>query len=125
MPLTDSEITNLNSAAMRNPIRVLAVALLTLICGFLFFVVYSPTTPSKSAFADDWTGLFVAVTKGFSGETYYLGSDDEWAYFRSGRLMPVYRKIGASRIRVPVVFPLAKDEAYLISRSNLVGYESH
>ena len=125
MPLPDSENTNLNSAVMRNPMRLLAVALLALICGFLFFVVYSPTPPSKSEFADDWTGLFVAVTKGFSGKTYYLGSDDQWAYFRSGKLMPVYRKVGASRMRVPEVFPLAKGETYPIGLSNFVGYESH
>ncbi len=103
---------------------MLPAAILTLIGGFLFLVFYSPTPPSKNEFADDLTGLFVAVTKGFTGKTYYLGSDDEWAYFRSGNLMPVYRKVGASRMRVPAVFPFAKDKAYRIGPRNFVGYEN-
>ena len=124
MPTHDSKSTNQAITRRQARLGIISVALTALFCGLLFFVFQSPSPPNKGEFSNDWTGLFVAVTKGFGGDTYFLGSDAEWAYFRSGRLGPVYRKVDVSRIRVPTVFEFDEGEPYRINLRNFVGYEN-
>src|SRR5437588_6608065 len=99
---------------MRRALKLLIPASLVLVCGVLLFACRTPTPPPASQFRDDWTGLFIAVTKSFGEHTYYLGSDDEWAYFRSGSISPAYRKVQAARMSLPRTFAFAQGTTYSI-----------
>ena len=83
--------------------------------------------PTPSDFRDDWTGLFLAVTKSFGIPTYYVGSDKRWAYFETkfeqSLFTPTYRKVAESRMRLPRIFPLWQGKAYRIRLTNFAGYE--
>lgn len=114
---------NATSLVQRHFTKYAVMALLGLILASVL-CTYTPTPPPKKGFVDDWTGLFVAVTKGFSGDTCYLGSDDEWAYFRSGRFFPVYRKVAARKMNLSPAFQFGEDKPFPIKLSDFVGYEA-
>jgi hypothetical protein len=105
---------------MRRALPICVFVCLVLFSGVLFFTCRTPAPPPTSQFSDDWVGLFVAVTKGFSGQTYYLGSDEQWSYFDSGS---IYRKVQTSRMHLPLTFPFLQGKRYPIQLTNFVGYE--
>jgi hypothetical protein len=94
----------------------------------LVAVVYGCSTakpPPTSAFQDDWTGLFLTVTKSFGvTHSYYLGSDDRWSYFKTtGELLftPTYRKVETSRMKLSRTFSFCQGKPYRIQLSDF-GY---
>jgi hypothetical protein len=111
---------------MRHPIRNITLAVLVLLCVVFFFACRTPTPPPTSQFTNDWTGLFLAVTKSFGKRTYYIGSDERWTYFQTKGeelFTPTYRKVEATRMSLPRTFPFAQGTPYLIQLTNFVGYE--
>jgi hypothetical protein len=80
------------------------------LCVALCLVCCTVTHARASSFREDWLGLFLAVTKSFGARTYYVGSDDQWAYFETqfedSLVTPMYRKVAASRMHLPRTFPL-------------------
>jgi hypothetical protein len=111
--------------AMRHPART--TALITL-CVLLLSACRTPAPPPASSFTADWSGLFLAVTKSFGTRTYYVGSDNQWAYFETqfedSLVTPTYRKVETSRMHLPQTFPLGQGKPYRIYLTNFVGYEN-
>ena len=112
--------------AMRHFVRNITLAVLVLLCSVFIFACRT-STPQTSQVRDDWTGLFLAVTKSFGTSTYYIGSNEQWAYLQTKReesvFTPTYRKVEASRMSLPRTFPFAEGTSYLIQLTNFVGYE--
>ena len=111
---------------MRHFIRNITLAVLVLLCPVFIFACRT-STPQTSQFRDDWKGLFLAVTKSFGSSTYYIGSDEQWAYFQTKReesmFTPTCRKVEASQMSLPQTFLFAQGTPYLIQVTNFVGYE--
>ncbi len=82
--------------------------------------------PPTSAFQDDWTGLFLTVTKSFGvTHSYYLGSDDRWSYFKTtgeSLFTPTYRKVETLRMKLSHTFPFGQGKLYQIQLSDF-GYD--
>jgi hypothetical protein len=113
---------------MRQAIRNISIAGSILICAILFFGCRTPTPPPTSQFRDDWTGLFLAVTKSFGTHTYYIGSDDRWSYFRTKHeeslFTPTYRKVETSQMKLRRTFPFCQGKPYRIQLSDF-GYSTN
>src|SRR3974390_1821227 len=91
-----------------------------LVAVVLAVIAYGCSTakqPPTSAFQDDWTGLFLTVTKSFGvTHSYYLGSDDRWSYFKTtgeSLFTPTYRKVETSRMNLSRTFPFGHVKPYL------------
>jgi hypothetical protein len=110
---------------MQHSVRT-ATVLLSLCLAFFSDAVASP--PPANKFNDDWTGLFLAVTKSFGARTYYVGSDDHWSYFETkfedSLFTPTYRRVEASRMHLPRTFPLWQGKPYRIELKNFAGYDN-
>jgi hypothetical protein len=113
---------------MRHTARNISIAGSILICAILFFGCRTPTPPPTSSFQNDWTGLFLTVTKSFGvTRTYYIGSDNEWSYFETkGELLftPTYRKVETSQMKLRRTFPFCQDKPYRIQLSDF-GYDQN
>lgn len=109
---------------MRHLIRNITLTVLVLLCAVFIFACRTPTPPPSSQIANDLSGLFLVVTKRFGARTYYIGSDEQWAYFQTkgeAAFAPTYRKVEASHMRLPRTFPFAQGTPYLIQSTNFVG----
>ena len=108
---------------MRHAAKNSFLAGLVVVCGILFFACRTTTLPPPSEFRDDWTGLFLSVTKSFGVvRTYYVGSDDRWSYFDCRGDSPRYRKTETSRMRLRRTFPFRQGTPYLLELVDF-GYE--
>jgi hypothetical protein len=83
--------------------------------------------PPAEQFKADWPGLFLAVSKPFGSRTFYLGSDDHWAYFETkdedSLFVPNYRKVEPSRVKLTQTFPLWSGKPYRVNVQSFAGYE--
>jgi hypothetical protein len=80
------------------------------------------TPPPAGQYGDDWTGLFLAVTKSFGARTYYTGSDDSWSYFQTdfekSILTPTCRKVRTSSMKLRRTFPIGQGARYVVELSD-------
>jgi hypothetical protein len=108
--------------------KKLVAIISVLVAVILVYGCYSTKPPPTSAFQDDWTGLFLTVTKSFGvTHSYYLGSDAEWSYFKTtgeSLLKPTYRKVEASRMKLSHTFPFGQGKPYRIQLSDF-GYTTN
>ena len=111
---------------MRHVPRKIILGFSILLCGVLFVACHTPTPPPTSQFREDWTGLYLAVTKNFGLRTYYIGSDDKWSYFQTkfeeSVFTPTYRKVETSRMGLRRKFPFLQGKPYQIKLTDF-GYE--
>ena len=109
---------------MRLPARTTVQLLLYAV---LFAGCSASPPPSVSHFRDDYVGLLFAVGQSFGIRTYYVGSDEQWAYFETpleeSLITPTYRKVQTSQMHLPQTFPLGQGKPYRIYMTNFVGYE--
>jgi hypothetical protein len=109
---------------MRYFIKKITIGLSILLCGVLFLACRTPTPPQTSQFSEDWTGLYLAVTKSFGVRTYYIGSDDKWSYFETkfeeSLVRPTYRKVETSQMKLSRTFPFCQGDPYRIKLSDFV-----
>ena len=112
--------------AMRHVIRNIVLGFSVLLCAIFLFACRTPTPPPTTQFRDDWTGLFLTVTKSFGLHTYYIGSDDKWSYFETSHeesiFTPTYRKVVTSRMSLHQTFPFLHGNPYRIQLTDF-GYE--
>ena len=84
--------------------------------------------PTAEQFKADWPDLFLAVSKPFGSRTYYLGSDDHWAYFETkgedSLYVPNYRKAESSRVKLTHTFRLWGGKPYRVDVQSFAGYEA-
>ena len=103
---------------MRYARRNIVIATSILICTGLVVACRTQKPPPSSQFSDDWTGLFLAVTKSFGTRTYYIGSDDRWSYFQTdferSMVTPTYRKVQTSTMRLRRTFPVGHGAPYRV-----------
>src|SRR5437867_3199515 len=66
--------------------------------------------------------LWMAALKGFEGPVYYIGSDEDFSYFRAGRIFYTRYKARTSKIRLPRTFPFGKGEPYLVTQDMVPCY---
>jgi len=103
---------------MRRVSKIIALGSSVLLCGLLLFACRTPAAPPTSQFSDDWTGLFLTVTKSFGVRTYYIGSDDKWSYFQTrfekSLVTPTYRKVETSRMSLRRTFAFREGAPYRI-----------
>ena len=98
---------------------LLIISLMLVVAGSVVLVsrMRSPT----SATEDPWA-VWITVLKGFGGPVYYVGSDGEFAYFRTGRVFWSYYKVRAGHAHLPRTFPIGADEPYLVRDQSWVSY---
>jgi hypothetical protein len=111
---------------MRYAMRKLVFIFLVLLAAAILYGCSTSKPPPTSAFQNDWTGLFLTVTKSFGvTRTYYLGSDNEWSYFETkGELLftTTYRKVETSQMKLRRAFPFCEDKPYRIELRDF-GYD--
>jgi hypothetical protein len=109
-------------SAVRHTCRNASIAASIFIFAILVLGCCTPTPPPSSQFSDDWTGLFLAVTKSLGARTYYIGSDDQWSYFQTefekSVFTPTYRKIQTSSVRLRRTFPVRQGVPYRVELSD-------
>jgi hypothetical protein len=71
--------------------------------------VRSPDSAEESTSA-----VWIALLKGFSGEVYYVGSKNGYAYFRVGNLFWSYYKVPECLTKLPRTFPLGNGQGYIV-----------
>ena len=102
--------------------------LVAMILAALAYRFSSTKPPPTSAFQDDLTGLYLAVTKSFGvTHSYYLGSDGRWSYFKTtgeSLFTPTYRKVEISRMKLSRTFPFGQCKPYQIQLSDF-GYDQN
>jgi hypothetical protein len=101
--------------------KLTLVLAMILLCGIIFIACHKSKPPSPSQFSNDWTGLFLSVTKSFGEQTYYLGSDDEWSYFKSWGDSPEYRKVKTSSLNLTNTFPYLQGKSYKLKLTDFKG----
>jgi hypothetical protein len=103
-------------------VNKLVIMFSILVAVVLAFGCSTTRPPPTSAFHDDWSGLFVSVSKSFPGaRSYYLGSDDKWSYFKTTgepHSKPTYRKVEASSMNLSHTFPFGQGKPYQIQSSD-------
>ncbi len=106
--------------------KKLAAIISVLVALILVYGCSSTKSSPTTAFQDDWTGLFLTVTKSFGvTHSYYLGSKDRWSYFKTtgeSLFTPTYRKVDTSRMKLSHTFPLGQGKPYPIQLSDF-GYD--
>lgn len=66
--------------------------------------------------------VWIAVLKGLSGDVYYVGTKEPFAYFRIGSVFPDYYKTPACNVTLPRVFDIGSGKPYLVTLENIHGY---
>ena len=102
--------------------KILALVVVVFLSAILFCGCVTSKPPPTSAFVNDWTGLFLSVTKSYGiVRTYYLGSDDKWSYFESIGDTPKYRKVETSSMNLQSIFPFPQGKPYRIQLADFQG----
>ena len=86
-------------------------------------MVWSWFQSPERAKADPWT-VWISVLKGFSGNVYYLGTREEYAYVQIGDMFPEYYKTPACNTSLPRSFDLGAGKPYRMVLDNIHGYWS-
>lgn len=64
---------------------------------------------------EDRYRLWMAVLKGFQGPVRYVGSIDDYSYFRTGDLFCARYKAPTARLYLPSTFALGEREPYIVN----------
>ena len=72
---------------------------------------------------DPWA-VWIAVLKRFSGDVYYVGSSEPYAYFRIGDWFWSYYKTPICNAALPRTFALGAEAPYKVEFGNVRGYVS-
>ena len=75
----------------------------------------------RGAEENSWS-LWIDVLKGFNGTVYYMGSDEDYSYFRNDGLIAGRYKAKTSRIRLPRTFPLGESKPYSVTQEMVLHY---
>ena len=60
--------------------------------------------------------------KPLGSPVYYVGSEGDYSYFRSGHVFRKHYKAQTAKIRLPNTFPLGKGKAYVVSEDMVPKY---
>jgi hypothetical protein len=72
--------------------------------------------------SEDHYQLWMAVLKPFDGPVYYVGSDGDFSYFRSGRMFYSRYKARTSELRLPRTFQFGQQSAYVVTLGMVPEY---
>jgi hypothetical protein len=72
--------------------------------------------------SEDHYQLWMAVLKPFDGPVYYVGSDGDFSYFRSGMVFYSRYKTRTSELRLPRTFPFGKEKPYAVNLEMVPEY---
>ena len=99
---------------MRAPVIIFSL------CFGLLVGCASPAARMQAAKDDAWQ-VWMTANKGFGGPIYYVGSDDQFAYFRLGSWHYHYYKTHTKNTKLPQHFSLGAGTPYLVDQSMIVG----
>ncbi len=103
--------------------RIWGLMVATTIVALSSCSLWSNLQSPERAKTDSWT-VWISVLKGFSGDVYYVGTKEPYAYFRIGSLFPTYYKTPACNTTLPRVFDIGSGKPYLVTLENMHGYNS-
>jgi len=66
--------------------------------------------------------LWMAALKGLDGPAYYVGSEGDFSYFRSGQFFHTHYKVRTAKIRLPQTFDLEKGTPYPVRQEMVWPY---
>jgi hypothetical protein len=58
--------------------------------------------------------VWIALLKGFEGDVRYVGSDEQYAYFRIGTIFRSYHKLPLCAVQLPETLSLDDGRAYVV-----------
>ncbi len=99
-----------------------AVLLTVCVAGFATAVTYSRSLSYVHSAHEDQYGLWMAALKGFKGPVYYVGTDENYSFFRAGRIFYTRYKSLTSKDHLPRTFPFGKGAPYLVTYEMVPEY---
>ncbi len=102
--------------------RVARYAFLVLAVTFAIAVPYCRSLTYIYHAHEDHYQLWMSVLKPFDGSVYYVGSDGDYSYFRSGRIFYTRYKVRTSELRLSRTFAFGKEEPYVVTLDMVPEY---
>jgi len=88
---------------------------------FVGSVLWNRTRTPEVAAVEDVTAVRMAILKGFRGDVVYVGSQQDYAYFRTDYIFCSNYKVPATLVRLPRSFPIDGGEPY-VATWEVMGY---
>lgn len=84
--------------------------------------LYEHSLAYVRAAPEDRYGLWMAALKGFQGTPRYVGSFEDYSYFRVGDIICSRYKAPTSRLHLPITFPLGQGTPYIVTFDMVPSY---
>jgi hypothetical protein len=97
---------------------LVAAILIVLTSGFF----YQQSLAYVRAAPEDRNGLWMAALKGFSGTVRYVGSIDDYSYFRAGDTFCSRYKAPTAKLQLPRTFSFGEGAPYEVAADMVPEY---
>ncbi len=97
-----------------NRSRRIAINLLILAAAVVASPAWTRDGSLESEASADSYRVWIALLKGLEGEVRYVGSDETYAYFRTGWIFRSYYKVPSCAAHLPTIFSVGDEEPYIV-----------
>ena len=100
---------------MKRRIKLWLASMIALLVGLTAAYLYEHSLAFVRGAPEDRYGLWMAALKGFQGTPRYVGSLDEYSYFRVGDIVCSRYKAPTAKLHLPTTFPLGEGTPYVVT----------
>lgn len=93
---------------MKSRMKLWLASMMALLLGLTAASLYVHSLAFVRAAPEDRYGHWMAALKGFQGTHRYVGSLDDYSYFRVGDIVSSRYKAPTAKMHLPITFPLGE-----------------